>query len=276
MRDQAMETPILERERELMLARAWKESADMKSRDELVNAHRKLVMGMARRFERGGVQLADLMNEGMLALMVACDKFNPDSGYRFATYAQWWVLTFLQEAVQRDASPVRIGKTRMEKAVFRALTRARRRFGPDLGDDVKEVIAASFGIRFDEVSNIDAATGLRTLSLNQTVTGDEDGIEFIDTLVDETQGVEKAMESTLTRAQIREIGEVMVGLGARETTVIRERFLSDDPKTLRELAEQLDISAERVRQIERETLSNLRRLLEDRGLRKEDIIADVG
>lgn len=274
MRDQALDAPILDRERELGLARAWRERRCIDSRDELIKAHQKLVMGMARKFERVGVLLSDLMNEGMVALMVACDKFDPESGNRFATYAQWWVLTYMQEAVQRDTSPVRIGKTRTEKAVFRALTRARRRFGPDLSDEVKEQIATSFGIGYSEVANIDAATGMRTLSLNQSVSADDDGTEFIDTLVDETQGIAMAENATLARAQQRVIGEILSELGEREIVVIRERYLTDEPKTLRELAEALEISAERVRQIERETLTIMRRCIERNGLRMEDIIGE--
>jgi len=274
MRDQALDAPILDRERELRLARAWRGERCIDSRDELIKAHQKLVMGMARKFERVGVLLSDLMNEGMVALMVACDKFDPESGNRFATYAQWWVLTYMQEAVQRDTSPVRIGKTRTEKAVFRALTRARRRFGPDLSEEVKEQIAKSFNIGYSEVANIDAATGMRTLSLNQSVSSEDDGTEFIDTLVDETQGVEAVMSSTLARAQQRVIGEILAELGEREIVVIRERYLTDEPKTLRELAEQLEISAERVRQIERETLTVMRRCIEKNGLRMEDIIGE--
>ena len=273
IRTRHLEGALLEREEELNLARAWRYQGDKAARDRLINAHQKLVMGMARKFERFNVPLADLFNEGMIALMVACQKYDPESGNRFATYAQWWVLTYLQEFVQRDTCPVRLGKTRIEKAVFRALARARRKYGPNLDDNVKEQIAKAFDITFEDVVNIEAATGIRTLSLNQSVSSEEEGgVEFIDTLADETQTPDTIIKGTLERTQLRIIKDILDQLDARETAVITHRFLSETPKTLRELAAELDISAERVRQIERETLLRMRRLIERAGLRADDLI----
>ena len=273
IRTRNLDGALLERDEELALARAWRYEEDKDARDKLINAHQKLVMGMARKFERFNVPLADLFNEGMIALMIASQKYDPESGNRFATYAQWWVLTYLQEFVQRDTCPVRLGKTRIEKAVFRVLAQARRKYGPHLDNDVKEQIAKAFNITLDDVINIEAATGIRTLSLNQSVSNDEEGgVEFIDTLADTTQTPDTIIKGTLEKAQLRIIGEVLEQLDARETAVITQRFLSEDPKTLRELAVELDISAERVRQIERETLSRMRRLIERAGLKADDLI----
>lgn len=272
IRSRAMESQLLDRDHELRLARAWRNNGDRAARDELISAHQKLVMGMARKFERFNVPLADLFNQGMIALMVACEKYDPETGNRFATYAQWWVLTFLQEYVQSETCPVRIGKTRTEKAVFRALARARRRFGPVVSYEVKEKIAKEFKITVDDVSKIEAATGLRSLSLNQPVASGEDATEFIDTLVDEANGPDAMMTSTLDQTQQRVIRQIMEELEPREWTIIRDRFLSDKQKTLRALADELGISAERVRQIERESLRRMRQILENSGLTAEDII----
>ena len=276
MRNAAMEAPILDRETEAALARAWRDKRCVRSRDRLVCAHQKLVMGMARKFERLGVSFIDLYNEGVLALLVACDKYDPDTGNRFATYSQWWVLTHMQEYVQREMSPVRVGKTRKEKALFRAIQRARRRHGPVLLPEHRERIAKAFGVTPDEVQSIEAATGLRALSLNQVMGGDEDGAEFIENLVDETQAPERMLALPMDATQRRVVEGALEELDERERTVIRERFLMKSQKTLRELAQRLDISAERVRQVEREALARLRRILDQRGLCAEDLLMEIG
>ena len=276
MRNAAMEAPILDRETEAALARAWRDKRCVRSRDRLVCAHQKLVLGMARKFERLGVSFIDLYNEGVLALLVACDKYDPDTGNRFATYSQWWVLTHMQEYVQREMSPVRVGKTRKEKAVFRAIQRARRRHGPVLSPEHRERIAKAFGVTPDEVQSIEAATGLRALSLNQVMGGDEDGAEFIENLVDETQAPERMLALPMDATQRRVVEGALEELDERERTVIRERFLMKSQKTLRELAQRLDISAERVRQVEREALARLRRILDRRGLCAEDLLMEIG
>lgn len=276
MRNAAMEAPLLDRETEVALARAWRDKKCVRSRDRLVCAHQKLVMGMARKFERLGVSFIDLYNEGILALLIACDKYDPESGNRFATYSQWWVLTHMQEYVQRETSPVRVGKTRKEKAVFRAIQRARRRYGPTLSPEHCERIAQAFGVKPDEVQAIEAATGLRALSLNQAMSGEEDGTEFIENLVDEAQTPERMLALPMDAAQRRVVEGALCELDEREQTVIRERFLREGQRTLRELAQRLDISAERVRQVEREALARLRRILDQRGLRAEDLLMEIG
>jgi RNA polymerase sigma-32 factor len=276
MRNAAMEAPLLDRETEVSLARAWRDRNCVKSRDRLVCAHQKLVMGMARKFERLGVSFIDLYNEGVVALLVACDKYDPDTGNRFATYAQWWVLTHMQEYVQRETSPVRVGKTRKEKAVFRAIQRARRKHGPALSPEHRERIAQAFGVTPDEVQSIEAATGLRALSLNQAMGDDENGAEFIENLVDETQTPERMLALPMDAAQRRVVEGALSELDERERTVIRERFLMGGQRTLRELAQRLDISAERVRQVEREALARLRRILDQRGLCAEDLLLEIG
>jgi RNA polymerase sigma-32 factor len=276
MRNAAMEAPLLDRETEAALARAWREKGCVRSRDRLVCAHQKLVMGMARKFERLGVSFIDLYNEGILALLVASDKYDPDTGNRFATYAQWWVLTHMQEYVQRETSPVRVGKTRKEKAVFRAIQRARRRYGPSLSAEHRERIAKAFGVSPDDVQSIETATGLRALSLNQAMGGEEDGAEFIENLVDETQAPERMLALPMDAAQRRIVEGALGELDERERTVIRERFLGEGQRTLRELAQRLDISAERVRQVEREALARLRRILDQRGFCAEDLLLEVG
>lgn len=272
IRGQAMDASMLDREEEIALVNAWHQDRDEESRDKLIEAHQKLVMGMARKFERFNVPFSDLFNEGMIGLMVACEKFVPEKGNRFATYAQWWVLTYLQEAVQRDTCPVRIGKTRKEKAVFRALVRARKRYGQDLSQEVREKIAGAFEIDLAEVDTIDAATGIKSLSLNQSVGGEEEGMEFIDIIADETQGAEAMLKSTLEDKQKHLLGEVLMLLDERERLVIKARFLDDGNKTLRDLAEELNISAERVRQIEREGLHSLRRFINRQGYNSDDLV----
>ena len=272
IRGQAMRESLLGREEEVDLAVAWRDRQCQVSRDRLIRSHQKLIIGMARRFERLGVPFEDLFDEGILALIVAANKFDPDSGNRFATYAQWWVLTYLQEYVQNNTTPVRLGRTRVEKAVFRAITRSRRRLGNALDNDARETIATEFGVSFEFVCRIEAATSSRIVSLNQRISTDEDSAEFIDILQDESEGPQKVMERDLERAQERVIGEILEQLDDREARVIKERFLAESPKTLRELASDLGISAERVRQVEREALERMRRLIERSGHKSIDLI----
>jgi RNA polymerase sigma-32 factor len=272
IRSQAMKEDLLGREEEVALARAWRERGDKDARDRLIRSHQKLVIGMARRFERLGVPIADLFNEGIIALIIAANKFDPESGNRFATYAQWWVLTYLQEFVQQNTTPVRLGRTRTEKAVFRAIGKARKGSGPALDAEAREKIAKDFNISIDTVYRIEAATMVKGLSLNQPVSPDESNIEYIDIIPDENEGVEKIIERDLVRARAEVISRILEQLDEREARVINERFLADDPKTLRELASDLGISAERVRQIERETLHRMRRLIERAGLTADDLI----
>lgn len=272
LRAQAMETGLLERDEEMSLARAWRDHGDRAARDRLVLAHQKLVVGMARRFERHNVPFDDLFSEGVVALMVAADKFDPDTGNRFATYAQWWVLTYLQEYVQRDICPVRIGRTRREKTIVRELARERRRQSLGIDDEARARIAGSAGVPVQDVHLVEAALASRALSLNHAM-GEGEASEFIDQLADDSEGEVKMIGLHLEGAQARVVAELLEQLDdERQRYVIRERHLSDTPRTLRELAADLKLSSERVRQIEAEALQRLRRMLRRNGYRARDLI----
>jgi RNA polymerase sigma-32 factor len=273
IRAQAMHTELLTREEEVRLARAWIGSADRKARDTLVLAHQKLVLGMVRKFERHGIPFDDLFDEGVFALMIAVDKFDPETGNRFATYAQWWVLTYLQEFVQREICPVRIGRTRREKTIVRELAKARRKHGSVIDETVRGTIAANVGVGIHDVHLIEAALASRSLSLNHTVGGEGEGhLEFVDQLADEDEGEEKVLKGHLDAAQIRVIDEILLQLDDRGRFIIKERHLSETPRTLRELADELQLSSERVRQIELESIQRLKRALLRAGYKARDLI----
>lgn len=274
-RRQAMKEDILDRDMEENLTKRWAENRDHEARDILINAHQKLVMSMARKFQRvdTGPLFEDLYNEGMVGLMIAAEKFTPALGNRFATFAQWWVLTQMQEYSRANTTAVRIGKTRKEKSVYRAITQARRRFGENLGPEHRECIAKAYDMKISEVESLEAATGKRALSLDQGVSnGEEESMRFVDTIIDEHNTPELMINASMN-VKVRQIMEESIdSLDDRFQAVVRERFLSDSSCTLRDLAVKMNISAERVRQIEREALSILRRKMVEKGLTAQDLL----
>lgn len=273
MRTRAMQEDVLDRQTEIDLAKRWRLTNDRTARDRLVSSHQKLVVGMIRRLQRpGGPSFEDLYNQGVIGLIVAAEKFDPEAETRFATYAQWQVLAAMQELLFMSRTQVRIGKK--EKKIMRALAHARFQNGGQVAQIHRERIAQVMGVTITEVEGIEAATATGTLSLHQPISGGEDeGAVFMDTLVDESQGPEAMMRMPLEEKRNRVVGEIMKDLEDRERTVIQERFLGDTPCTLRTLAERMNISAERVRQIEREALSKLRRALSNRGFNPDDILS---
>lgn len=282
IRAQAMREDLLSRDRERELALIIQTSSDssevLSAKTELIMSHQKLLIGMARTFEQSGVKFEDLCQAGSLGLLKAAITFDPAQENRFNTFAQWKVLSHMQDLVAESSSSVRIGKGRREKMISRLLRQALASSQVGLTLAHKEAIADRCGVSVKEVDAIAEASISRGISLNQQVGGTQEGdreVELIDVLPDGGAAVDSIHQQSMIESMSRVVKDLLTVLTPRERIVIEGRFLRDDPLTLRELGEQLDVSPERVRQIVRESLLSLQRVMNERGYRSEDVLPDA-
>jgi RNA polymerase sigma-32 factor len=249
-------------EEELAFARDWHERGDRKALDRLVGAHLRLVLKTARSFRGYGLPVADLVAEGNVGLMQAAEKFDPGKGFRFATYAQWWIRAAIQEYVLHNWSLVKIGTTAGQKKLFFNLRRLRAQLDEveagDLSDEAAESIARTLDVRKSEVVEMSRRLGADR-SLNARI-GEEEDSEWLDLLADDraNQEVQFAdrQERVVNEGWLRESLDV---LNDRERRILEARRLTDDPRTLEELSQEYDISRERVRQIEAKAFEKIRK-----------------
>ncbi len=247
--------PMLSPEEEYMLAKRWQEHQDPEAATRLVTSHLRLVAKIAMGYRGYGLPMSELISEGNIGLMQGVRKFEPDRGFRLATYAMWWIKAAIQEYILRSWSLVKIGTTAAQKKLFFNLRRLKGKLNAledsDLQPEDVKRIATDLGVSEEEVT----AMNRRMLrggdtSLNAPLREDGEG-EWQDWLVDEgpTQDllVADAQESSL-RHQLLE--EALGSLNARERHILTQRRLVDEPQTLEELSQQYGISRERVRQIE--------------------------
>jgi len=266
----AMAAEMLEAETELELARAWRDHGDEKALHRLVNAYMRLAVSMASKYRRYGAPMPDLVQEAGVGLMKAAEKFDPDRGVRFSTYAVWWIKASIQDYVMRNWSMVRTGSTSSQKALFFNLRRVRAKFereagaiGEDLdGQTLREKIAIEVGVPLRDVEMMDARLAGSDFSLNALQAG-EDGREWVETLEDEGPQAEETVsrDSDLGRARTWLV-DAMGSLNERERMIIVERKLRDEPRTLESLGSELGLSKERIRQLEAQALKKMRKKLE--------------
>ena len=257
-------------ETELALARAWRDDGDEKALHRLVNAYMRLAISMAARYRRYGAPMPDLIQEAGVGLMKAAEKFDPDRGVRFSTYAVWWIKASIQDYVMRNWSMVRTGSTSSQKALFFNLRRVRAKLEREAGANgeelngyrLREMIAAEVGVPLRDVEMMDARLAGADFSLNAQQAG-EDGREWMDTLEDEAPQAAEMVERGADLARVRGwLAEALGSLNARERMIIVERKLRDEPRTLESLGQELGLSKERVRQLEAQALTKLRKRLE--------------
>ena len=266
----AMGAEMLDAETELELARAWRNNGDEKALHRLVNAYMRLAISMAARYRRYGAPMPDLIQEAGVGLMKAAEKFDPDRGVRFSTYAVWWIKASIQDYVMRNWSMVRTGSTSSQKALFFNLRRVRAKLEREAGANgeelngyrLREMIAAEVGVPLRDVEMMDARLAGADFSLNAQQAG-EDGREWMDTLEDEAPQAAEMVERGADLARVRGwLAEALGSLNARERMIIVERKLRDEPRTLESLGQELGLSKERVRQLEAQALTKLRKRLE--------------
>ena len=261
---------MLDAETELALARAWRDEHDEKALHRLVNAYMRLAIAMAARYRRYGAPMPDLIQEAGVGLMKAAEKFDPDRGVRFSTYAVWWIKASIQDYVMRNWSMVRTGSTSSQKALFFNLRRVRARLEREAGaagevldgHRLREMISAEVGVPLRDVEMMDARLSGADFSLNAQQAGEE-GREWLETLEDEAPQAAETVARDADLARVRGwLAEALRSLSARERLIIVERKLRDEPRTLESLGQELGLSKERIRQLEAQALTKLRKRLE--------------
>ncbi|MDZ4137072.1 MAG: RNA polymerase factor sigma-32 [Paracoccaceae bacterium] len=271
MSRQAMKAELLDAETELRLAYAWRDQRDEAALHRLITAYMRLAISMASKFRRYGAPMNDLIQEASLGLMKAADKFDPDRGVRFSTYAVWWIKASIQDYVMRNWSMVRTGSTSSQKALFFNLRRVQAKLEREAsqagevldGHQLREGIAREVGVPLADVEMMEGRLSGSDYSLNATQSSEDEGREWIDALEDDGAQAVDLVEGAHDTACLRGwLVKAMAGLNARERFIVTERKLRDAARTLESLGEELGLSKERVRQLEAGAFAKMRRSLE--------------
>jgi RNA polymerase sigma-32 factor len=252
--DEIRKFPMLEPNEEFMLAKAWQTHQDADAAEKLVTSHLRLVARIAMGYRGYGLPIGEVISEGNVGLMQAVKRFEPDKGFRLATYAMWWIRASIQEYILRSWSLVKMGTTAAQKKLFFKLRKAKSQVQAlddgDLRPDQVKAIAKKLGVpEVDVVSMNRRLSG--DLSVNAPMRNDGEGAEWQDWLVDDRDDQETVLaeseELVHRKAHLR---KAMGDLNEREREIFEARRLRDDPATLEELSEKFGVSRERVRQIE--------------------------
>ncbi len=246
--------PMLEPQDEFMLAKRWREHGDRDAAHKLVTSHLRLVAKIAMGYRGYGLPISEVISEGNVGLMQAVKRFEPEKGFRLATYAMWWIKAAIQEYILRSWSLVKMGTTANQKKLFFNLRKAKSKISAleegDLRPDQVKLIAQRLGVTEQDVVDMNRRLG-GDVSLNAPIRDDGDSGERQDWLVDEASDQESRLaESEQLENRKKALGEALAVLGKRERRIFEARQLADDPITLEGLAVEFGISRERVRQIE--------------------------
>ena len=268
----AMKAELLDADTELRLAYAWRDERDEAALHRLITAYMRLAISMASKFKRYGAPMNDLIQEAGLGLMKAADKFDPDRGVRFSTYAVWWIKASIQDHVMRNWSMVRTGSTSSQKSLFFNMRRVQARLeresqaaGETLDKhQLRQLISTEIGVPLHDVEMMEGRLSGSDYSLNATQSVDDEGREWIDALEDESAQAAETVEHSHDTRQLRAwLLDALNGLNERERFIVRERKLRDEPRTLESLGQELNLSKERVRQLEAAAFAKMRKALEN-------------
>ena len=268
--DQIRAFPMLEPNEEYMLAKAWKEKGDVAAAHQLVTSHLRLVAKIAMGYRGYGLPVADLISEGNLGMMHAVKKFEPEKGFRLATYAMWWIKAAIQEYILRSWSLVKIGTTAGQKKLFFNLRRIKGQIqaidGGDLKPEQVTQIATQLNVTEDEVMSMNQRMAGNDRSLNVPLSRDgEGGGEWQDWLQDDSPDQEATFaDHEEYDARKNLMLDAMQGLNPREQRILAARRLSEPPLTLEDLATEFNISRERIRQIEVRAFEKLQKAVRDK------------
>ncbi len=260
---ESMRAPLLDRDREIALARRWRNEGDVEALHEIIGAYTRLVISAASHYRKYGLPLGDLIQEGLVGLMMAAARFDPERQTRFSTYATWWVRSAMQGFILRNWSIVRTGTTAAQKALFFNMRRLRARIddvsdGP-LGEEARTQIADELRVSLRDVEAMEGRLAASDQSLNAHVADGADD-EWQDLLVDPGPSPEEIVAGLHDAEQhSRWLAGALGELSARERQIIAARRLRDEPETLAALGRRFGISKERVRQIEHGALAKIRR-----------------
>jgi RNA polymerase sigma-32 factor len=257
--------PLLEPEEEYMLAKRWKEHEDPEAAARMVNSHLRLVAKLAMGYRGYGLPLGEVISEGNVGLMQAIKRFEPEKGFRLATYAMWWIKASIQEYILRSWSLVKIGTTAAQKKLFFNLRRMKGEIKAleegDLKQENLETIATKLKVSEQEVINMNRRMAGPDSSLNAPVRADSGG-EWQDWLVDDSDNQETVLADQEEMAERRKmLVDAMKVLNDRERQILAARRLQEHPKTLEDLSQEYRISRERVRQIEVRAFEKLQKAM---------------
>ncbi len=251
---------ILSPEEEFALALQYREKGDIEAAHKLITSNLRFVVKIALEYNNYGVKLLDLIQEGNVGLMMAVKKFDPRRGYRFISYAVWWIRAYIQNFIIKSWSLVKIGTTQAQKKLFYKLGKVRRLLEASQGDHPQSYqdIAKDLGVKEEEIHEMEQRMGRRDLSLDLPFDDDKE-LTPLELLSDGSPDQEDMLiQSQDAQIQRNEISKALERLTERERYIITHRIMSDNPLTLREIGDTFQLSRERVRQIEKEALTKLR------------------
>ena len=260
--------PMLEPQDEYMLAKRWREHGDRDAAHKLVTSHLRLVAKIAMGYRGYGLPISEVISEGNVGLMQAVKRFEPEKGFRLATYAMWWIKAAIQEYILRSWSLVKMGTTANQKKLFFNLRKAKSRISAledgDMRPDQVATIAKRLGVGEQDVIDMNRRLG-GDVSLNAPIRNDGDTGEWQDWLVDDRDN----QEATLTESEElgnrrRALSDALSVLNDRERRIFEARRLAEDPVTLEELADEFGVSRERVRQIEVRAFEKVQKAVRNR------------
>lgn len=251
--DEIRRFPMLEPQQEYMLAKRWKEHQDPEAAHKMVTSHLRLVAKIAMGYRGYGLPMGEVISEGNIGLMQAVRRFEPEKGFRLATYAMWWIRAAIQEYILRSWSLVKMGTTANQKKLFFNLKKAKSQIAAlgegDMRPDQVKIIATKLGVTETDVVDMNRRLS-GDASLNAPLRVDGDG-EWQDWLVDDVDSIEnRLVENEELDNRRKVLSQALGALSERERRIFEARRLADDPATLESLAEEFGVSRERVRQIE--------------------------
>jgi len=260
--------PMLQPDEEYMLAKRWREHQDTEAAHRLVTSHLRLVAKIAMGYRGYGLPVAELISEGNVGMMQAVKRFDPERGFRLATYAMWWIRASIQEYILHSWSLVKIGTTAAQKKLFFNLRKMKGRLQAfeegDLSPENVKKISTELSVSEDEVISMNRRLAAPDHSLNAPLRVDDDG-EWQDWLVDDNQVDQETLLGEKQELDERRdmLARAMEGLNKRERHILTERRLREEPQTLEELSQEYGISRERVRQIEVRAFEKLQKAMKN-------------
>jgi RNA polymerase sigma-32 factor len=260
--------PMLEPQEEYMLAKSWREHGDRDAAHRLVTSHLRLVAKIAMGYRGYGLPISEVISEGNVGLMQAVKRFEPEKGFRLATYAMWWIKASIQEYILRSWSLVKMGTTANQKKLFFNLRKAKSKISAleegDMHPDQVKLIAKRLGVPEQDVIEMNRRLG-GDASLNAPIREDGDAGEWQDWLVDESASQEtRLMADEQADNRRKALTDALSVLNERERRIFEARRLAEDPITLEELAEEFGVSRERVRQIEVRAFEKVQKAVKNR------------
>jgi RNA polymerase sigma-32 factor len=266
--DEIRRFPMLEPQEEYMLAKSWREHGDRDAAHRLVTSHLRLVAKIAMGYRGYGLPISEVISEGNVGLMQAVKRFEPEKGFRLATYAMWWIKASIQEYILRSWSLVKMGTTANQKKLFFNLRKAKSKISAleegDMRPDQVKLIAKRLGVPEQDVIDMNRRLG-GDASLNAPIREDGDSGEWQDWLVDHSDSQEsRLVASEQADNRHKALGEALDVLNERERRIFEARRLADDPMTLEDLADEFGVSRERVRQIEVRAFEKVQKAVKNR------------